>query len=135
MYDNSIYFGNLSVQTKIIIKTKLPLPLHSSYSFLNCWKLLSLWIWNFQTLSFFNVLWKIKRNYINGLFRIANLLKVGKKKNIFWKFYGFERPPNQNVVKYFHNKCSYRNFIETRIAEKLRKNRIKVCNLTKITKS
>ena len=50
---------------------------------------------------------------MNGLFCIANLLKVGRKKKIFfWKVYGFEPLPSQNEVK--HNKCSQTNVTETR---------------------
>ena len=44
---------------------------------------------------FIKVLWKIKRNCMSGLFCIANLLEVDRKK----------APPKQNEVKYSsHNK-------------------------------
>ena len=68
-------------------------------------KLLSLWLWNFQTFGLFllSVLLKIKHNCVSGFFCIAGLSKVGRKKH-FLKFYGLT-PPSQNKVKYSHNKC------------------------------
>ena len=35
-------------------------------------------------------------------------------KSIFWKFSEFEPFPLENQVNYYHDKCSYRNDIETR---------------------
>ena len=64
---------------------------------------------------------------MNVLFCIANLLKVGRKKIFFWKVYGFEPPPSQNEVK--HNKCQMS--LKLVNSQKAKKNRIKVCNLSK----
>ena len=39
---------------------------------------------------------------MTGLFCIANLLKVGRKKH-FRKFHGFQPPLNENEVKYSYS--------------------------------
>ena len=50
--------------------------------FLIAEKLLRLWLWNFQTFSFFllPVWWKIKPSCMSGLFCIVNLLEVGESQ-------------------------------------------------------
>ena len=60
---------------------------------------------------------------MSGLFSNANLLEVGGKKNtLFLNFVYFKSPPNQNDVKYFHNKCKDKGvLIETTL--KLAKSR------------
>ena len=52
--------------------------------------------------AFVNILRKIKCNCMTGLFCIANLLKVGRKKH-FRKFHGFQPPLNENAVKYSYS--------------------------------
>ena len=42
---------------------------------------------------------------MSELFCIASFLGVARKKNIRFKYCGFSPPPNQNEVKYSHNKC------------------------------
>ena len=79
----SIYIGNLCVQTKIMIRTKWGYPL-SFQNFLNCWKTaMYTKILKFSDLQFVFVytLWKIKRNCMNGLFCMTNLLEVGRIKH------------------------------------------------------
>ena len=65
---------------------KMNLSPPSFHSFLNSRKSVkstrTLKFSDFQ-FAFFNVLWKIKHDYIGGLFCIANLLEVDRKKNIF----------------------------------------------------
>ena len=112
MYDISIYIGNLSVKSKIMIRTKwtYPLPLSTVFLFalfalfaLFC--LISLkTAKSAKTLKFSDfqfVLWKIKSNCMKGLFCIGNLLGVGRKKPFsnFMDFNPFQS--NQNEVKYF----------------------------------
>ena len=65
-------------------ETSPPLALQLTV-FLIAEKQFSLWLWNFQTFSFFflTVLWKITRNCMTGLFSIPNLLKMGRKKYFF----------------------------------------------------
>ena len=94
---------------KIRIRTKQTYHLNPSILvtvFLIAEKLLSLWLWNFQTLSLLllTAVWKTMRNFMSGLFCIANLLNMGRKK-YFFNFTDFNPPPNQNDVKYSHNKC------------------------------
>ena len=43
---------------------------------------------------FVNVLLKISSNCMSGLFCIANLLEMGRKKKFFLNFYGFQTSPN-----------------------------------------
>ena len=94
MYDISIYIGNLSVKSKIMIRTKwtYPLPLSTVFLFalfalfaLFC--LISLkTAKSAKTLKFSDfqfVLWKIKSNCMSRLFCVANLLEVGRKKTFF----------------------------------------------------
>ena len=66
-------------------KTNLPRPPPVTV-FLIAERQLSLWLWNFQTFGLFLliVLGKTKRNCMSVLFCIANLLEVGRKKNIFF---------------------------------------------------
>ena len=90
MYENSISTGNLCVQTKIIIRTQELYPFPSSTRVtvsLIPEKLLSFWFWNFQIFSlvFINVYRKVKRNCMSGLFCIANLLEVDRKKHFSTK--------------------------------------------------
>ena len=72
MHDISIYIGNLCVQSKIMIRTKWTYSLPPSRVFLIAE--------NSQFSDFHFNLWKIKSNYMSGLFCIANLLEVGRKK-------------------------------------------------------
>ena len=75
---------------------------------------------------------------MGGLF----LLEMGRIEKTFFifKFFGFEPPPNQNKVKYYHNKCSGTKsvLIERTLilakSRKTKKNRTKVCNLRKTKK-
>ena len=63
-------------------KSNLPVrPYHSSYSFLNCWKTTKSMTLKFLGFQFIviNVLWKIKRNCMSGLFCIANVVEEGRK--------------------------------------------------------
>ena len=73
--DGNHSIGNLCVQMETTLVTV----------FLITEKLLSLWLWNFQTFSLFllTVLWKIEGNCISGSFFIADLWEVGRKKHFF----------------------------------------------------
>ena len=93
--------GNSCVQTKIGIRTIKktypslypppppplgPLLFHSSYSFLHCWKTATkpmTLITSGLSLFLLTILWKIKRNCMSGLFCMAYLSKVGRKKHFF----------------------------------------------------
>ena len=108
MYDISIYIGNLSVKSKIMIRTKwtYPLPLSTVFLFalFALFYLISLkTAKSAKTLKFSDfqfVLWKIKSNCMSGLFCIANLLELGKKKYIFLILW-ILTPFKPNEVKYF----------------------------------
>ena len=74
-------------------KTNLPSPLtfHSRYSFLNYYKKtkpMTLKFWDFQ-FFLLTVLWKIKCNFISGLFCIAALSRW-EEKNLFCNFMVFK---------------------------------------------
>ena len=69
---------------------------------------------------------------MSGLFCIANLWEVGRKKKIIL-FYELQPSTNQNEVKMLRQKCSYRKDIET--GKRPIKLKTKVCNLTKTSKS
>ena len=58
---------------------------------------------------------------------------AGLKKTFFKKILWILTSPNQNEVKYSDNKCSYSKNLQK--AEKQRKNKAKVCNQTKTSKS
>ena len=101
--------GNFCVQTKIgtrTIKKNLPLSLpsrpslfHSSYSFLHCGKTATkpmTLITSGLSLFLLTILWKIKRNCMSGLFGMAYLSKVGRKKH-FLNFMVFK--PFQAKIK------------------------------------
>ena len=83
--DNLIYIINLCIDQNNdkSKKNKIKLPLIAE-------KLLSLWLWNFQTFDLFllTVLWKIDHDCMRRLFFIADLLEVGRETHNF-KFYGF----------------------------------------------
>ena len=113
LWEFNLYWKFMVWTKIMIRTTNLPLPpFHSSYSFFNCWKTtepMTLKFSDFQfvfincflnlaplpflsSYNFFNcckslflltVFGKIKRNCISGLFCIANLLEVSKKKNFF----------------------------------------------------
>ena len=57
-------------------KNKINLPPPSFHSLFNCWKSAKI-----SDIQF--VLWKMKSNCMNGLFCIANLLEVDRKKTFF----------------------------------------------------
>ena len=54
---------------------------------------------------FINVLWKITRKCMRGLFCIANLLEVSRKKKHVFLILWVLTPSNQTEEKYFHIKC------------------------------
>ena len=68
-------------------KKELPPPLSSTpiAVFLIAEKLLTLWLWNFKTFSFFLLpfLWKLERNCIPGLFFIFLYLSEIEKNSCF----------------------------------------------------
>ena len=75
---------------------------------------------------------------MSGLCCFGNLSEVGRKKNIYI-FYGFQSPPNQIEVKYVIinfkiNVFWWKGHWNLWKAEKQRKNRTKVWNLTKKSK-
>ena len=85
LFENSIYIGNLGVQTKVIIRTKTNSPFPPFYfscSFLNCRKTAKSMTLRFSGFQFvfINVRWKFQPNYMSGLFCIVNLLEMGRKK-------------------------------------------------------
>ena len=102
MYDISIYIGNLWVQFRNKDKNKMNLPRLSFHSFLNYWKTTK----STKTLKFSDFqfgLSKVKSSCISGLFCIANLFEVGRKKHIFlilWILTPFKLKWN----KIFYNK-------------------------------
>ena len=59
---------------------------------------------------------------MSGLFCIANLLEVGRKKKTILKYFMDFNPPNQNETKYSHNKCLGKSAF-TEMTSKLAKNR------------
>ena len=85
--------------TKSNDKNKMNLPPSSFHSFLSCWKTTksskTLKFSKFQFV-FINVLWKIKRNCLSGLFCIVNLFEVSRKKH-FSNFMDFN--PVQTKMK------------------------------------
>ena len=86
LYENSVCIGNLCVQTKIMIGTKrtyhlsVCIPVTVS---LIAEKILSLWLWNFQTsicfFFFLTALRKVKR-------KLPKSQKAKKKKKLVLKF-------------------------------------------------
>ena len=107
-------------------KTNFPLPrFHSSYSFLNCWKAVTL---NIFILSVAFIL--------SGLFCIANLLEMGRAKAIF-SVYGFEPTQNQNIpiINIKTKVFLWMGHWNWQKTEKQRKRRTKVYNLTKTSKN
>ena len=94
-------------------KMKLPLPFFHSF-----WKTAK----PNNTLKFSDfklVLWKIKSNCMSGLFYIANLLEVGRKK-IFFLILWILIPFKPKWSKIFHNKC-YNKSVPIKLTLKLAK--------------
>ena len=103
-YENLIYIEDLCAQTKkTLMKTKqtYPLLLHSSYSFLNCWKTTKPMTLKFLDFQFTFVNWF--DNCMSRLFLIADVPEKGRI--FFLIFWCFQTPPSQNEAKYFHKKC------------------------------
>ena len=99
-------------------KSKMNLPLPSSTVFLIAEKLRGLLSLKFSDFQF--VLWKIKSNCMSGLFYIANLLEVGRKK-IFFLILWILIPFKPKWSKIFHNKC-YNKSVPIKLTLKLAKN-------------
>ena len=61
--------------------------------------------------AFINVLWKVKRECMGGLFCIENLLELGIKKPFFKKLWILQIPKIPINIR--TKKCFYRSDIET----------------------
>ena len=141
MYKSSIYIKNFCVHTKIKIRTKRNDPLPSSTVFLIDEKLLSLWLWTFQIFIWILLTFCQKLSVIAWVYYfVLQICWKWVEKKTFFDFMDFN--PLQTKLKWNIPIINVKTKVilqeghwNSQKAEKQRKNRTKVFNLTKTNKS